>query len=144
MKGPSSIAGPACPDGSLSASRRVGDDGRQDLASSRPHGGACCQDKDAASFTRHHERHVLVQDSFGYEDRADVVPMASCRVAEGKVGDTLQPQVILYVGWLDAGTDGGVARVGLAMTPDEADQLADQLSSELRRWAARARKKHWE
>ena len=85
----------------------------------------------------------MVGDSFGYEEQADVVPLAFCSVAEGKVGDTLQPQVILHVGWPDASTNGGVARLGLAMMPDEADQLADRLSSGLRRWAARAREKHW-
>ena len=50
-----------------------------------------------------------------------------------KIGDTLQPQVTLQVGWPpDAGTDGGVARLGVAMTPDEADQLADQLCGGLK------------
>lgn len=85
-----------------------------------------------------------VGDSFGYQEREDVVPLASTRVAEGKAGDTLQPQVILYVGWPDESADDGVARLGFAMSPDSADELADHLSSELRRWAARAREKHWE
>lgn len=101
-----------------------------------------------------------MSDAFGY--RFDGKPQAEVvgiQVAEGKHPSTLAPAVIAYVRfavaddweWAEmkltieeveaAGeSHRATEQFGLAMPPDLADELADQL----RKWAARAREKHWD
>lgn len=74
-------------------------------------------------------------NGFGYTTEV-VVPRETfgVQVAEGKDSDTLEPLVIMRLRWpLEA------AQVSFAFDPDLADQFAD----ELRRWAQRARAKHY-
>jgi hypothetical protein len=73
--------------------------------------------------------------AFGYRPQEGVFTPIGLQVAEAKDPGTLAPTVIL---WFRLTEDSD--QIGLAMSPDSADFVAD----ELRRWASRAREKHWE
>ncbi|MPY95010.1 MAG: hypothetical protein GEV08_18715 [Acidimicrobiia bacterium] len=75
-------------------------------------------------------------EGFGYHADARVVgELTGVQVAEAKHPDTLEPRVVLYLRPVP-----DAEQVGFAMPPEIADQLAD----ELKRWAQRARDKHFE
>ncbi len=75
-------------------------------------------------------------EGFGYRPDPQIVgELAGVHVAEAKHPETLQPRVVLYVR-----PAPDAEKVGFAMTPE----LADQLAAELIRWAQRAREKHFE
>lgn len=82
------------------------------------------------------------RDAFGYQRDDDVRTLNSIYVGEAKTHDTLEPTVVLYVTWLEP--DHTKHRLGLAMSPEFADQIAPFLHNELRRWAQRARDKHYQ
>ena len=72
-------------------------------------------------------------DGFGYTPET-LQTVVGVQVGEAKEADTLVPAVSV---WVRVETN---ERLGFALTPALADSLAD----ELKRWAERARQKHWE
>lgn len=75
------------------------------------------------------------RDAFGYVE-APLTAVLGAQVGEGKVADTLQPIVAMVLRLEDPPTE----RLGFALHPDLADELANQLHL----WAKRAREKHYE
>lgn len=73
-------------------------------------------------------------EAFGYR-REPIAEVHSVQVAEGKDDATLQPLVVIKFR-LEPDSE----QIAYGIDPDRADALAD----ELRRWAARAREKHWD
>jgi hypothetical protein len=75
-------------------------------------------------------------EAFGYrQDDAAQLKVWSAQVVEGKETDTLMPAVVLKIRVEEDGP-----QVGFVLSVDGAESLAD----ELKRWAARAREKHYE
>lgn len=76
-------------------------------------------------------------DAFGYKSIQPDAAADGIQIAEGKDAATLEPVVLIFMRAHPDQPDD--ERLVMPLTPDMADEIAD----ELHRWAERARERHW-